>query len=451
MRTIRIWLGAMLGGVLVAVGVVGAVPSATAEPAPAPAVVELTDGTDPESVARKVGVDPRQIFTEAGAGFAADLTTQQISKLKSLPDVLSVAPDRIVARIKPITPRFPTGKRFRPGTKPYLPPDQFEQYVAPEIRRVGTPQSRTADIDGRDDRRVNVDIAILDGGVDPYHPDLNVVGGYDCVRGPRSERGWGDRDGHGTLVAGQAAAIDNAIGVVGTAPGARIWSLRVANPDGFITDSAVFCALDYLARHSQRIEVANLSFSGENTSRGPCISKRVDPAHWRICRVVKKGVSVVVAAGNSSADAAFYTPAAYNEVIAVSATVDFDGKPGGLAPVPPECFPTDVDDTFAVFSNYGKEIDVAAPGVCSLSTYPGGLYAVSDGTSFAAPLVAGGAALLLVQKAGPAAGTGAGEDPAGRRTRPHPRRPRQVPGRNSRRQDILTWLVVQFRRGFGSG
>lgn len=398
MRTIRIWLGAMLGGVLVAVGVVGAVPSATAEPAPAPAVVELTDGTDPESVARKVGVDPRQIFTEAGAGFAADLTTQQISKLKSLPDVLSVAPDRIVARIKPITPRFPTGKRFRPGTKPYLPPDQFEQYVAPEIRRVGTPQSRTADIDGRDDRRVNVDIAILDGGVDPYHPDLNVVGGYDCVRGPRSERGWGDRDGHGTLVAGQAAAIDNAIGVVGTAPGARIWSLRVANPDGFITDSAVFCALDYLARHSQRIEVANLSFSGENTSRGPCISKRVDPAHWRICRVVKKGVSVVVAAGNSSADAAFYTPAAYKEVVAVSAMTDYDGLPGGLAPVPPECSDTEQDDRFTTFSNFGKPVDVAAPGTCSVATFPGGLYAYAEGTSFASPLVAGGAALLKARK-----------------------------------------------------
>ena len=396
-RTIRFRLGSALVLVLSTACVVAVVPAAVAEPAPTPVIVDLKDGADPAKIAAKVGIKPRQVYTAAGVGFAADLTTQQVSKLKSLPDVLTVAPDRVIARIDPIKPRRLTGKRFRPGTEPYLPPDQFEQYVTPEIRRVGTPRSRTADIDGRDDRRVNVDIAVLDGGVDPYHPDLKVVGGYDCVRGPRSERGWGDRDGHGTMVAGQAAAIDNAIGVVGTAPGSRIWSVRVGTPTGLITDSAALCGLDYLARNSRRIEVANLSFAGLQTS-GPCTSRRDDPFHWRICRVTDKGVTVVVGAGNDSADAAFYTPASYKEVITVSAMTDYDGLPGGLAPVPPECFDTEQDDHFTTFSNYGKPIDVAAPGTCSISTLPGGLYAYAEGTSFASPLVAGGAALLKARR-----------------------------------------------------
>ena len=370
--------------------------SGVAAPPPTPVIVELKPGTDPVKLATKLGIKPRQVYTAAGEGFAADLTTQQVAELKLLPDVASVAPDRVVARIDPIKPRRPSGPRFRPGTEPYLPPDQFEQYVTPEIRRVGTPESVTADIDGRDDKRVDADIAVLDGGVDPYHPDLDVRGGIDCVRGPRSERGWGDRDGHGTLVAGFAAAIDNEFGVVGTAPGARIWSVRVATPTGFITDSALLCGLDYVAGSSQRIDVANLSLTGVATD-GPC-GTNAGPDHRRICRITDKGVTVVAAAGNSSADATFYTPASYKEVITVSAMTDYDGLPGGLAPVPPECFPTEQDDHMATFSNFGKPIDVAAPGVCVASTYPGGEYVYVEGTSFAAPLVAGASALLLSKK-----------------------------------------------------
>lgn len=266
--------------------------------------------------------------------------------------------------------------------------------------------SVTADIDGIDDRRVDADIAILDGGVDPYHPDLSVVGGFDCVKGPREQRGWGDRDGHGTLAAGFAAAIDNGIGVVGTAPGARIWSVRVADPAGYITDSALLCGLEYVARN-RTIEVANLSFAGADNDMGPCVdprrwwrvgfrarANRIDKVHQRICRITSKGITVVAAAGNDRADASAYTPAAYEEVIAVSAMTDYDGLPGGLAPVPEGCVPTELDDRFASFSNYGAVVDIAAPGVCVLSTTPGGQYGYVEGTSFAAPLVSGGAALI---------------------------------------------------------
>ena len=101
------------------------------------------------------------------------------------------------------------------------PLDQPAQAVKAAVRRVGGLESPTAKIDGIDER-IDVDIAILDGGIQPDHPDLNVVGGQNCVGNGKS---WDDRDGHGTMVAGFAAAKDNSIGVVGVAPGARLWAV----------------------------------------------------------------------------------------------------------------------------------------------------------------------------------------------------------------------------------
>jgi hypothetical protein len=108
---------------------------------------------------------------------------------------------------------------------------------------------------------------------------------------------------------------------------------------------------------------------------------------------VNKGVAFAVAAGNEDDDARNYSPGGFDNVLSVSALADFDGQPGGLGS--PTCR-DDQDDTLADFSNWGPEVDIAAPGVCILSTYPleKGEYGTISGTSMASPHVAGALALL---------------------------------------------------------
>ena len=210
--------------------------------------------------------------------------------------------------------------------------------------------------------------------------------------------------GHGTFVAGLIGAKDNAIGVVGVAPDVRLWSVRVGSKNG-IKDSDFLCGLDWVAQHSDVIRVANISLVGDRADTGNCgnaeAKKDRDPIHLAICHVVGLGVTVVVAAGNDAHYASLNNPASYDEVITVSAMSDSDGAPGGLwptLPIPPCAFPepvVEVDDTFAFFSNFGADVDIASPGTCIGSTFWGGTYGTSSGTSFLAPLVAGAAALYI--------------------------------------------------------
>lgn len=367
-------------GLVIALGAVAA-PSANARSLAAGQAVEsyivtVTKGFAPRLVARGVGAATTFVYDSALNGFAARLTTTQAEQLRSDPRVESVDVDAV----------------FELAAEE-IPPGEFAQFSSFGQDRIGLLESRTADVDGKDDQHVDADIAILDTGITP-HSDLSFAGGVDCTR---DKVGMVDRNGHGTMVAGFAGSLDNAYGAVGMAPGARVWAVKVSQK-GIVLTSAVLCGLEWVRDHAATIDVANMSFGMGGTDTGQCGIKRKgagpDPMHQAICSVVDAGVVLVAAAGNESHLANL--PAAYSEVIAVSAFAETDGLPGGFGPAA-GCLPGQRDDFLAFFSNFGPAVDIAAPGVCVAQRKLDGTYERVNGTSFAAPHVAGAAALVTAR------------------------------------------------------
>jgi thermitase len=207
-----------------------------------------------------------------------------------------------------------------------------------------------------------VTIAILDSGVDLGHLELagKIVQGYDFVNNDNIPQ---DDYGHGTHVAGIAAAWgNNGLGIAGVSWGARILPLKVLNSTGGGSFSNVAAALVWATDHGA--QVVNMSLGGSSYSQ--IMQDAVTYASGN-------GVLMVAASGNAGVNFVLY-PARFSEVIAVAAT---DGS-----------------NQYAAFSNYGAEIDVAAPGDNILSLWPGG-YSTQSGTSMAAPFVSGLAAVLF--------------------------------------------------------
>ncbi len=338
-------------------------------------IVLLRSGaTQATAGARASGLGIRQdrVLNGPVRGYAARLTTGQLDALRTDPRVDAVVPDDIVSVA---SQTVPTG-----------------------VRRVYGPLNPVAKIDGHD-TRVDADVAIVDTGIDPHHVDLNVAGGYNCATSDSAA--WSDPNGHGTHVAGIVGALDNGIGVVGVAPGVRLWAVRILDPAGNGLLSWYACGLNWIAAQRDPVdptrpmfEAVNMSVAKPGSDDRNCGYTNSDILHRAICNLVSSGVTVVAAAGNNSFNAARLVPAAYSEVITVSALADTDGRPGGLGGH--ACFSWnswDQDDTFADFSNYGRVVDLIAPGKCILSTLPGNRYGVLSGTSMAAPLVTGAVAL----------------------------------------------------------
>jgi subtilisin family serine protease len=318
--------------------------------------------------ARRYGARVGHVYRHALRGYSATLPSDRAAALRADPNVAAVVAD--------------------------LPVHAFAQTLPSGINRIDGELSSTAS--GNGSGSVDADVAIIDSGIATGHPDLNVVGGVNCVGGSS----FNDDFGHGTHVAGIAAARDNTDGVVGVAPGARLWAVKVLDAEGAGFTSQVICGIDWVTSQAGTIEVANMSLGGIGLwgSYSRCDS-RYDPMHPAICRSVAAGVTYAVAAGNSrtSLDNNNVVPAAYAEVITVSALADFNGQPGGGAPATCRA---DTDDTFANFSNFGADIDLIAPGVCILSTFPPAGLATFSGTSMASPHVAGAAALYKANNPG---------------------------------------------------
>jgi subtilisin len=389
--------GAVFLTTLVIAAVVVWAPSAAAKNIPGQYIVVLKEGVSEqaaESDAKKGGAEVLQSYHHALNGYAAQMSEAQVAKVKADPRVLSVSPD---------------GEMRLAATKPPPPPsDQPPQLTSFGADRIDADKSSTRVGDGKGSVPVNV--AVIDSGIQPDHPDLNVVGGKDCAPGD----GYEDRDGHGTMVGGFIGALDNAIGYAGIAPGARLWAVRVARPDGYIANSWLVCGLDFVAASradadpSNNIAVANMSLGDRIRDDTECASTKW-AVRIAVCNIVRAGVVPVAAAGNETVDTATVEPAAWDEVLTVTAMAENDGLPGGLGGQL-SCLPfPQSDDTPAVFSNFAtlasdQAHTVAAPGVCVPSTYINSAYARSSGTSFAAPLASGMVALCLASGKKPCAG-----------------------------------------------
>jgi subtilisin len=229
---------------------------------------------------------------------------------------------------------------------------------APEVQALGN-------------RGTGVNVAILDSGLDYTHPDLasNYRGGYDFVNNDGDPF---DDYGHGTWVSGVVAAADNAFGVVGVAPGANLYALKVLNNRGTGYDTDFARAVEWCISHG--IKVINYSAGGRVATT--VLQQACQAAY-------NAGIVVVAAAGNDSDLGAMPPyiapleyPAAYSTVVSVGATNELD--------------------RVADFSNQGASLTLTAPGVNITSTGRGGVYVNGlDGTSFAAPHVTGTVALLV--------------------------------------------------------
>ncbi|MFE0648398.1 S8 family serine peptidase [Streptomyces sp. NPDC059534] len=365
------------GLTMAAAAVFGTFPAAAqsaGDVAPAEAgryVVVLKNGStaDPVSVARSAaGVGLGSVYRNALSGFSAELTPTAVAALRGNPDVAYVEKSAVAHAHGQATPN---------GTA-----------------RIGATANSGLKVgDGRDER-VDVDVAVIDSGIDYTHPDLNVVRRVNCVGVTACVENAGmDDNGHGSNVAGIVGGLDNGIGYVGVAPGARLWSVKSLNSKGSGSTEEIVNGIDWVTAHADEIEVVNLSLGFDGT---------VQSVNDAVGRAIAKGVVVVVSAGNDKRDVANQSPANVADAITVSSLSDADGKAGGLGDFAwCNAKNTNKDDTLSNFSNFGRGVDIAAPGDCIRSAFKDGGYSNYSGTSQAAPHVAGAAAWLARGSAKP--------------------------------------------------
>jgi subtilisin len=212
------------------------------------------------------------------------------------------------------------------------------------------------------DQGESVKVGIVDTGIDGRHPDLrsNIEDGVNTVD---SSNPFIDLNGHGTHVAGTAAAVNNSVGVTGVAPRASLFSLKAFAADGTAFLSDIAEAIDWAI--DRNIRILNMSFGSRESSQ---------VLHRAIKAANEEGVIMIASSGNASESLDY--PARHEEVLAVGAV--------------------NKNRRLASFSNFGRTLNYVEPGVDILSTWPVSPgYNSLSGTSMAVPHLTGICALLL--------------------------------------------------------
>lgn len=309
---------------------------------------EVDMGEISASIIKSYGMDSKQIIDViegSTPGFVISMSARDAVVLEEDPDVDIVEQDRIQALgVSPLirTPFVPSNE------------DHNIQQIPYGIDRVGGSVDFETDPEWK-----NRWVWIVDTGIDKDHPDLNVIQYYS--KDFTKDRNYDDEHGHGTHVAGIIAAKANGYGVSGVAAGAKVVAIKVLDKKGKGKLSQLIKGLNFIKRYCLPNDVVNISLGGDKSKSLEKVIKDLD----------KKNIHIVMAAGNSGKHAKDTSPG----------NIDGDNlyTVGAL----------DWNDNYMDYSNFGENVDFAAPGHGILSTFPGGKYAYMSGTSMASPHIAG--------------------------------------------------------------
>lgn len=353
----RLATAALLAVTPVAAGTASA---AAPEPTPAPLIkadnpvpgkyiVTLEKGQDAAKVAKRLELKPSFVYTAAMSGFAVPLTPLQLTLVRNSLGVKSVEEDASVQSV----PRRSSPAGMRAPSNSWGQ-DRIDQKNLP------LDQSFTTEGNG-----AGVTAYILDTGIDYNHTEFGgrATFGYDAIGDGRNGQ---DCQGHGTHVAGTVAGA-----TYGVARKASLVSVRVLGCDGKGTWSGIIAGMDWVAKNAKQPAVMNGSLGGDKSTAVNDAATAVSDA----------GVLPIIAAGNSSVDACGISPASAARVLTVAASNEWDEETS--------------------FSNYGPCVSLYAPGQAIVSAKLGGGSVALDGTSMAAPHVAGAA--VLYKQAHPSA------------------------------------------------